>query len=197
MKTAIGMGLSMVWLCSVMPGSALAQLGSSDAQVQISADTLQARERESRLIYLGNVDVTQGDARLRADNLTINFQPGTDGQASGVSGSFDEIETMVATGDVFYITPDLRARGDEGIYTRQTDTVFLKGNVVITRGEDNVAKGDCLTLELSSGVSTLGCGDEIAADEATSRVVTVINTQSSETREDAIVEPAEPEQETE
>jgi len=73
---------------------------------------------------------------------------------------------MVASGDVFYINQDLKVRGDQATYEATSDLVTVLDNVVVSRGED-VAKGECLTLEISNGVTTLGCGD--------GRAVTVIS----------------------
>jgi lipopolysaccharide export system protein LptA len=65
---------------------------------------------------------------------------------------------MTARGEVFYITPDLKATGDLGIYNAATDTITLTGNVILIRGED-VAKGNRLVMELTAGKTTLDGGD--------------------------------------
>ena len=132
---------------------AQAQLSAEGGRTQISADRLDVAERESTAVYVGAVDAIQGDARLRADKLTINFS-GTDDSPEG--GGFGSIETMLADGDVFYITPDLSARGDTGNYDADTEIITLTGNVVISRGSD-IAQGDCLSLNVPTGESTLGC----------------------------------------
>jgi len=128
-------------------------------------------ERESRAVYLGDVDVVQGDARLRADKLTINFA-GDPNSANG--GGLGDIDNMVAEGNVFYITPDLRARGNRGEYNASTETIVLTGDVIISRCGD-VAKGEKLILKTETGQSTLDGGD------GGDRVVTVIGTETNTT----------------
>ena len=65
---------------------------------------------------------------------------------------------MTARGNVFYVTPDLKANGDLGVYVASTDTITLTGNIVLVRGED-VAKGERLTMELAAGKTSLDGGD--------------------------------------
>lgn len=150
--------------------SAAAQISPDGGPIQVNADRLDVFEKENRAVYLGNVDVLQSTARLRSDRLTINFKGGNgDGEEGGLGGGFTSPDTMVAEGDVFYVTPELRARGDKGVYTADTDTVVFTGNVIVSRGED-IAQGECLTLRISAGQSTLGC----AVDGSGERVRTLI-----------------------
>lgn len=142
----------------VAPLTAAAQLSPNGGPIQVNADRLDVFERQNQAVYIGNVDVIQSTARLRADKLVINFKSDSTGRDDGIGGGFSSPETMEAEGDVFYVTPDLRARGDRGVYTSETDTVVLTGNVILSRGED-IATGECLTLQISAGRSTLGCAD--------------------------------------
>ncbi len=141
-----------------LPFAAMAQLSPNGGPIQVNADRLDVFERQNQAVYIGNVDVIQSTARLRADRLVINFRSDATGREDGIGGGFSSPETMEAEGDVFYVTPDLRARGDRGVYTSETDTVVLTGNVILSRGED-IATGECLTLQISAGRSTLGCAE--------------------------------------
>lgn len=152
-------------------GSALAQLSSEGGPIQIEAGKAEILDQSKRVVYSSNVDVVQGDARLQSDVLTINFE-GTESQGSGgIGGGFGAIDNMNAVGNVHYVTQDLKARGDNATYTAATDTVFMTGNVILARGED-IAQGECLTLEIGAGKSTLGCGENGPGNE---RVIIQIN----------------------
>ena len=59
---------------------------------------------------------------------------------------------------MFYVTPDLKANGDLGVYVAATDTITMTGNVVLVRGED-VAKGERLDINLTEGRTSLDGGD--------------------------------------
>ncbi|MEM1390459.1 MAG: LptA/OstA family protein [Pseudomonadota bacterium] len=143
--------------CALIVGyanCAAAQVSSDGGPIRVNADRSEVLERENKVILIDNVDITQGDARLRADVVTLAFGPGQGTTASGVGSGFGDIRTMTARGNVFYVTPDLKARGDFGTYDAQTDTITLTGNVTLVRGED-VGTGERLTLQLSEGRTVL------------------------------------------
>lgn len=137
---------------------AAAQLSAQGGPIRVNADNSSVLERERRVVVVGNVDIVQGDARLRADRVTLYYS-GTNGASqTGIGGGFGDIERMTAEGEVFYVTPDLKARGDQGTYNAAADTITLTGEVVLIRGED-VARGSELVLNVGEGRSQLRGGD--------------------------------------
>ena len=52
---------------------------------------------------------------------------------------------------------DQTATGDNGVFDMRANTVTLLGNVVISQGQ-NVVRGDRLTVDMTTGVSQVGCG---------------------------------------
>ncbi|MEM9937950.1 MAG: LptA/OstA family protein [Pseudomonadota bacterium] len=138
-------------------GSALAQVSGEGGPIRVKADRSEVLDNERKVLLIDNVDITQGDARLRADTVTLAYR-GTGGTTtSGLEAGFGDIDSMTARGGVFYVTPELKANGDVGVYDAATDTITLTGNVILLRGED-VAKGETLTIELSAGRTTLDGG---------------------------------------
>ena len=63
----------------------------SNAPVNYAADRIELQDKQKRVVLAGNVDITQGDLRLRAARTTVAY---TDG------GSL-KIQRMDATGGVF------------------------------------------------------------------------------------------------
>lgn len=145
-------------LAFALMGSAAAQVSGEGGPIRVNADRSEVLDKERKVILIDNVDITQGTARLRADVVTLEYGSGGETTTSGLSSNFGDIRTMTARGNVFYVTPDLKANGDLGIYVAATDTITLTGNVVMVRGED-VAKGESLVMELSEGKTTLDGGD--------------------------------------
>lgn len=132
-----------------------AQISGQSGPIQIEADQLDFLDREGKAIYLGNVDAIQGDARIRAEKLTIFFdrRENTDAdQTNQISGAVGDVRSLLAEGEVFYITATEKAKGDRGEYDYASDTITLTGNVTVTRGE-NVIVGDKLVIDLEAGVS--------------------------------------------
>lgn len=145
-------------LAFALMGSAAAQVSGEGGPIRVNADRSEVLDKDRKVILIDNVDITQGTARLRADVVTLEYGSGGETTTSGLSSNFGDIRTMTARGNVFYVTPDLKANGDLGIYVAATDTITLTGNVVMVRGED-VAKGESLVMELSEGKTTLDGGD--------------------------------------
>lgn len=135
---------------------ASAQISANSGPIQIEADQLDFLDREGKAIYLGNVDAVQGEARIRAEKLTIFFEKkaetDTPSQPGALGSGVGAVERLLAEGTVYYMTPTEKAKGDRGVYNYQTNTIVLTGNVTLTRGE-NVIVGDKLEIDLESGQS--------------------------------------------
>lgn len=132
--------------------AAHAQLAEEGGPISYSADNLEYSQTDNRLILTGEVDVLQGNARLRCDRLTLFFAPGSSDAGGGV-GSGD-IQRMIAEGEVYYVRPTQQARGDRAVYETASDSVTFTGNVIVT-SEDNVIRGQTLVLQIGSGVTTV------------------------------------------
>lgn len=139
----------------------LAQVSGQGGPIRVKADRSEVLDQERKVLLIDNVDITQGDARLRADNVTLAYGGERDAAGSNTVGAFGDIETMTARGNVFYVTPDLKATGDLGVYDARNETITLTDNVVLVRGDD-VAKGERLVMDLAAGITTLdGAGSQV------------------------------------
>jgi lipopolysaccharide export system protein LptA len=139
--------------CAAAP--AFAQLSEGGGPVSYSADNLEYFDAERRLVLVGDVDIVQNDARLRADRITLTFSRSTSGQANtgGGLGSGD-IERMVAEGEVYYVRPAQSARGNRAVYETAADSVTFTGNVVVA-SDENVIRGETLVLQIGSRRTTI------------------------------------------
>jgi lipopolysaccharide export system protein LptA len=138
-----------------------AQVSNEGGPIRVNADRSEVLDKEKKIVLIDNVDITQGTARLRADIVTIEYGGAGDtttSSSTGIGSNFGDIRTMTARGRVFYVTPDLKANGDLGVYVAATDTITMTGNVVLVRGED-VAKGERLDINLTEGRTSLDGGD--------------------------------------
>lgn len=141
----------------VMAMPAMAQLSADGGPVKVNAAKADVLEKERQVRYVGAVDIVQGDARLVADEVTLYFKPRPAGAGGGVASGFGEIDRMVAEGNVYYRTPDVRTRGNRGTYKADEDTIVLTGNVILARCGD-VARGEKLTVKVSEGRTSLDGG---------------------------------------
>lgn len=118
-------------------------LGKHDtsAPISVSADTFLGDFNTKVGTYSGNVVVTQGTFKLRADKVKVGVK---DGQA-------DRIE---ANGHVLFDSPSGRASGDLGVYELAPRTITFTGNVVLAK-EKNVMRGTKLVVNLGTGQAAL------------------------------------------
>ena len=124
---------------AVLGGAALAQIARDGGPIAMGADRLEVIDAEG-------ADVIRAFHARRQGPSAPNDAPG-----SNLRG---DIERMVATGNVYFVTPTQVVRGDEATYTRSTDTIVVTGDVILTQGE-NVLTGSRLTVQVASGRATM------------------------------------------
>jgi lipopolysaccharide export system protein LptA len=89
-------------------------------------------------------------------------------QGGGAAPSCDELEVLVAEGNVFYSAPDVRIRGSKAEYDFPSDTITITGDVILSRGEDGVVRGTRVIYSIGEGRTVITAGEK--------RVITVFNT---------------------
>lgn len=153
---AAGIGLVLGLMMAV---PAHAQISSEGGPIYINSERTESLERERKVLLIGNVDIRQGTARLRADTVTILFtgEPAPGASNQGVAAGFGQVQSILAEGNVYYVTPELKAKGDRGIYELATDTITMTGNVALMRDRD-VAEGQRLKMEIGNRRTTLEGG---------------------------------------
>ena len=142
---------------ALMGAPAFAQISSEGGPIYINSARTESLENERKVILAGNVDIQQGTARLRADTVTIRFTGKPRGGGTSIVGGFGQVENIVAEGNVYYVTPELKAKGDRGVYELATDTITITGKVALMRERD-VAEGETLRMEVKNRRTTLEGG---------------------------------------
>jgi len=157
LRKAAGAALCLALLAT----PALAQISSEGGPIYINSARTESLENERKVLLVGNVDIQQGTARLRADTVTIRFRPaaagGGNSSGSSVISGFGQVENIVAEGNVYYVTPELKAKSERGVYELATDTITMTGKVALMRERD-VAEGETLRMEVKNRRTTLEGG---------------------------------------
>jgi len=117
---------------------------NSNAPVNYAADRIELQDRQNRVILSGNVDINQGDLRLRAARTTVAY---TDTDTL-------RIQRIDATGGVQVNRGNETARGNVAIYDFNQRIITMVGNVALRRGTDTL-NGGRLVIDLDSKVSTI------------------------------------------
>lgn len=140
-----GLALGTIAVLSVGRTDAQAISGhNSDAPVDYAADRIELQDKQNRVVLSGNVDISQGDLRMRAARTTVAY---TD------AGSL-KIQRIDATGGVFVTRGSESAHGDVAIYDFNRRIITMVGNVALRRGGDTL-NGGRLVIDLASGVASV------------------------------------------
>ena len=127
----------------------------SSQPIEINADSLEVQQDRQLAVFRGNVVAIQGEIRLRADTLRVDYKPREEG--GGAAGAAATISRIEARGNVFMVSPGETAQGTLGVYDVENQLITMTGAVVLTRGE-NVVRGERLVLDLSTGRSKMESG---------------------------------------
>jgi lipopolysaccharide export system protein LptA len=151
MRKTAGAALGLALLCA---GPAAAQLApNSNAPVDLTADELEVVNAECLAIWRGSAEALQDTARLRADTLRIYNQKGA-AKAGAAGPNCGEVERMDAQGNVYYVTPQQRVRGDNALYQAASETITFTGDVVAVQGK-NVLRGGRLVVNVKTGAAQM------------------------------------------
>ena len=157
----IGLGVGLA-AAALAAGSAQAQFSPKGGDLDISSDHFSANNPENMATYDGHVEALQGGNRMRSDVLNIYTKPkgatpkpqSTATTGDGPITSWGNIDHLEADGNVYFVTPTQVVRGDKAVWTKDTDTVVITGQVVVVQGED-VMRGTRLTYVRPTGKSTM------------------------------------------
>lgn len=117
---------------------------NTNAPVDYAADRIELQDRQNRVILAGNVDVRQGDLRLRAARTIVEF---TD------AGGSLQIQRITASGGVTVTRGNEVATGDVAIYDFNRRIITMVGNATLKRNGDTL-RGNRFVVDLNSGVSS-------------------------------------------
>ncbi len=134
--------LSRQPVAQVFPGH------NTNAPVDYAADRIELQDKQDRVGLSGNVDVRQGELRLRAGRTVVNFTN---------AGSL-QIQRITASGGVVVTRGDETATGDVGIYDFNQKIITMTGNATLKRGNGDTLRGGRFVIDLRSGVSSASGG---------------------------------------
>lgn len=175
------MGVLAAAGAALVVAPAQAQIGQSDAPVEITSRQGEYLQNEGRGVYTGSVVATQGESQIKTDKLTVICSKAPPVPGAETEPQCDALEVLIAEGNVYYIAPDVRIRGDKAQYDFPSDTITITGDVILSRGEDGVVRGTNVVYSVGEGRTVITAG--------TNRVVTVFNTKAKKTPAD---QPAAP-----
>ena len=111
--------------------------------VNVEADRLAVNNADGSAVFSGNVRVSQGDLRLAAAEVRVEYGTGS-----------TTIARLHATGGVTLANLSDAAEAKEAVYTIDAGTIVMTGDVLLTQGASTLA-GQKLTLHLKDGTGVM------------------------------------------
>lgn len=117
--------------------------GDTSAPVEVTADSLSVDQGSGQAVFQGNVLVKQGQMRMTAAQITVEYEEGGKG-----------IKTLHATGKVVLVNATDAAQSDTATYTIASGEVLMQGNVLLTQGQATIS-GEKMLVDLKSGTGNM------------------------------------------
>lgn len=115
---------------------------SAKLPVEVTADEFTVDQSSGKAVFNGNVLVVQGEVRLSAGQVTIEYSQ-EEGAANGIS-------RLLASGGVTFVTASDAAEAQDAVYSVADGVVTMSGDVILTQGQ-NAISGDRLIVNLTDG----------------------------------------------
>ena len=96
----------------------------TEAQVEVTADSLSVNQAKGTAVFTGNVLIVQGPMRLKAEKVEVEY---------GADRS--KIAKLHASGGVTLASKTDAAEAREAVYAVATGAVEMTGDVLLTQGE--------------------------------------------------------------
>lgn len=114
-----------------------------DDPVEITSDTLSVDQETGRAIFLGNVLVGQGEMRLSAPRVLVEYNETNSG-----------IDSVTATGGVTLVSGPDAAESQKADYDIDTGVIIMTGDVLLTQGASALTS-DRMTVNMRDGTARM------------------------------------------
>ncbi|MFP3983555.1 MAG: lipopolysaccharide transport periplasmic protein LptA [Desulfurivibrionaceae bacterium] len=126
--------------------------------VHIEADRMASDQRKDVVDFFGSVVAVQGPLTINSEKMTVHHDGSGPGASdAGAAAGNQEIERIVATGEVKLSRGDLTAVGDKMIFEIRKEKIFIKGNAKVWH-QDNLVQGEDVVFDLTEGTTVFESG---------------------------------------
>ena len=116
-------------------------------EVTVTSDSFVVSEATSEAVFTGSVVVVRTGLTVWADKVVVEY----------AGGGMDDIQSLVATGNVKLETDDQVATGQRAHFDPDTQVLRLTGNVVVENASGTV-RGPELVVDLAANTSVFTGG---------------------------------------
>jgi lipopolysaccharide export system protein LptA len=119
---------------------------NSTQKIHITADTLEADNKDHSFVFRGRVKVVQGETVVTSDALFIRYRPEEDAPTVAETTASSKIEKIEATGNVIILFEGRTAKSDKAVYSGDQETLQLIGENSTVIDGPNTISGSKITL---------------------------------------------------
>ena len=120
----------------------------NSAPIEVSADNLSVDQNDGAAVFEGNVLVAQGELRLSAEFIRVEYATDEEGNRTPSIGQ------VKASGGVTFVNGGDAAEANDAVYTVESGALVLTGDVLVTQGP-NAITGDRLVVDLDAGTGRM------------------------------------------
>lgn len=135
-------------------------LYASDSPIYIEADEMSSTEKNSAVLFSGNVDAKQGDLQIRSDKMTVYYTEKGKETSSEPTDAKQQIEKLICTGNVEITRSDWLGTAEKMTYLAKKEQVILNGNAKAWQGQ-NVVTGEKIIYYMKEGRSEVVGGTSV------------------------------------
>ncbi|MGM0681298.1 MAG: lipopolysaccharide transport periplasmic protein LptA [Thermodesulfobacteriota bacterium] len=130
--------------------------------VHIEADRMLSDQQEDAVFFTGNVVAVQGDLAINSRKMTVYYKnngEGNNSQPEKMGGQGQQINKIIASGEVKVSRGNLTAAGDKVIFALRDEKIFITGNAKVWH-QDNLVQGEKVVFDLQEGTTVFESGDQ-------------------------------------
>lgn len=133
---------------------------AEDAPIKIEADHMSSLEKDSSVIFTGDVDAKQEDVRIRSDKMTVYYTEKA--KESDEAQMTQKVEKLVCNGNVEITRGEWLGTSKDMIYLSKKRQFILIGDAKAWQGQ-NMVSGDKIIYFLDEGRSEVVSTDRTSA----------------------------------
>ena len=135
---------SMMIICLILFVAGPGFSEESSEPIRIEADRMVSQEQENSVVFIGNVDASQGQVTIRADEMTVYYSQNNKSQTKTQSS---KVKKLICKGNVEVTQDDWLGTGRRMDYFAKDRKVILSGDAKAWQGQ-NMVSGKTITYYL-------------------------------------------------
>jgi lipopolysaccharide export system protein LptA len=109
---------------------------SEDEPIHIEADRMVSQEQDNSVVFIGNVDASQGNINIRSDEMTVFYSQKDSGKGKKQSS---QVKKLICLGNVEITQDDWLGTGKRMDYFAKDRKVILSGDARAWQGQNMVS----------------------------------------------------------